>query len=152
MFKRNAVASGVLVLASGLALVGLGGASTTSPHQVSPPTLAQLEALKQQAVDFAAANGETAPTEGQLVSATRQSVVSAAMGGAGVDSDQDVYVIRLRGNFIGYEAPVPKGMPFPRGHFLLLVYDASTNELVDWGLRAQSQDLSQFGKPLPIIP
>jgi len=74
------------------------------------------------------------------------------MGGAEVDTDDKVFAVRLRGSFVGNSAPVPNGIPAPQGTYLLLVYDAATNELLDWGLRDKPQDLGELGELTPIKP
>lgn len=134
------------------ALVGFAVADGEGSHPVPPPNSSEREELRAAALAFAASNGDANPSEALLVGASRKSVVAATMGGAEVDTDQDVYAVRLRGRFVAYGVSVPRGMPLPRGQFLLLVYDAATTELTDWNLSSQPQNVSQFGQPEPLAP
>jgi hypothetical protein len=74
------------------------------------------------------------------------------MVGAPVDTNQGVFVVRLHGNFVGYEAPRPAGVTPPHGHYLEIVYDAQTKRLTDWNLSAQPQDLTRLGPSVSITP
>ena len=96
------------------------------------------------ALSFSRANGESASDQGVVVSGDRREVVAATMGGAQVDTDQRVFVVRLRGNFVGYEAPVPAGLAPPHGHYLEIVDDADTNQMTDWNISALPQDLTRL--------
>jgi len=129
-------------VAVGVALwLGLGRAGGNSSRV---PTPAEIQQLRTDAFAFAKANGESAPDGGVIVSGKRGDVVSATMGGAQVDTNEDVFVVRLHGNFVGYEAPRPAGIAPPHGHYLEIVYDAQTKELTDWNLSAQPQDLTRL--------
>jgi hypothetical protein len=93
--------AGALLLAVGVALwLGLGRAGGNSSRVPTPAEIQQLEA---DALAFAQANGESAPDGGVI-------------GNAQVDTNQDVFVVRLHGNFVGYEAPGPAGAAPPHGH------------------------------------
>jgi hypothetical protein len=141
---------GALVAAVGFALwLGLVRAGGSSSRV---PTPAQIHHLEADALAFAEANGEGAPDGGVVVGGSRGEVVSATMGGAQVDTNQDVFVVRLHGNFVGNEAPSPAGVAPPHGHYLEIVYDAQTMELTDWNLSAQPQDLARFGPAVSIGP
>ena len=121
-------------MAVGVALwLGLGRASGTSSRV---PARAEIQQLRADALAFAKANGESAPT----------------MEDAQIDSNQDVFVLRLHGNFVGYEASRPGGVEPPRGHYLEVVYDAQTKQLTDWNLSAQPQDLTRVGHAVSITP
>jgi hypothetical protein len=137
-------------VAVGVALwLGLGRASGNSSRVPSPAEIQQLEA---DALAFAEANGESAPDGGIVVSGNRGDVVAGTMGGAQVDTNQSVFVVRLHGDFVGYEAPRPAGVAPPHGHFLEIVYDAQTKQLTDWNLSAQPQDLTPLGHPVSFTP
>jgi hypothetical protein len=137
-------------VAVGVALwLGLGRAGGNASRVPSPSEIQQLRA---DAFAFAKANGESAPDGGVIVSGNRGDVVAATMGGAQVDTNQDVFVVRLHGNFVGYEAPVPAGFALPHGHYLEIVYDAATKQVTDWNLSAGPQDLSHLGHPVSIAP
>jgi hypothetical protein len=110
--------------------VGLGlGLSRAGGSGSRAPTPAELQALRADALAFAKANGEGTPYGGVVVSGKRRDVVSATMGGAEVDTAQDVFVVRLHGDFVGYTAPRPAGVAPPHGHYLEIVYDASTKSV-----------------------
>ena len=130
-----------LLLAATGALVLTAGASP-----------AEIQQLRADAIAFAKTNGEDAPDEGLVVSASRRDAVAATMGGAQVDTDQDVLVVRLHGDFVGYEAPVPAGFAPPHGHYLEIVYDAETKQMTDWNISARPQDLTRLGHPASIGP
>ena len=148
--RRKFGMAAALLVAVGVALwIGLGRAGG-NPSRV--PTPADIQQLKADAVAFATANGESAPDGGVIVSGNRGDVVSATMGGAQVDTNQDVFVVRLHGNFVGYEAPRPAGVAPPHGYYLEIVYDAQTKQLTDWNLSAQPQDLTRLGHPVSIAP
>ncbi|HYZ78258.1 MAG TPA: hypothetical protein VE596_12880 [Gaiellaceae bacterium] len=148
--RRKAGIAGAIVLACGVALwVGLGRAGGNASRVPSP---AEIQELRADALSFAAANGEAAPDHGIVVSGNRRDVVAATMGGAQVDTAQDVFVVRLHGNFVGYQAPVPAGFAPPHGHYLELVYDAETKQMTDWNLSGSPQDLTRFGQPVSIGP
>ena len=148
--RRKAEIGGALVLAAGLALwLGLGRAGGNASRVPSP---AEIQQLRADALSFAAANGENAPDGGIIVSGNRGDVVTTTMGGAQVDTNQDVFVVRLHGNFVGYEAPRPAGVAPPHGHYLEIVYDAQTKQLTDWSLSATPQDLSHLGHPVSFAP
>jgi len=137
---RRRVGAGALVVAVGVALwLGLGKAGGNSSRVPTPAETQQLEA---DAFAFAKANGEDAPDGVVIVSGNRGDVVSATMGGAQVDTNQDVFVVRLHGDFVGYEASRPAGVEPPHGHYLEIVYDAETKQLTDWSLSARPQDLT----------
>lgn len=148
--RRKAGIAGALALAAGIALwLGLSRAGGNASRVPSP---AEIQQLKADAFAFAKANGENAPDGGVIVSGNRGDVVSATMGGAQVDTDQGVFVVRLHGNFVGYQAPRPAGVAPPHGNYLEIVYDAQTKQLTDWSLSGQPQDLTRLGHPVPIAP
>src|SRR5690348_10578860 len=78
------------------------------------PTPAVAARLERIALAISSANGDSNPTEITAVGTTRQAAQNAT-GGAIVDSNQPVYLICVRGQFIGYEASVPYGAALPRG-------------------------------------
>lgn len=92
--------------------------------------------LRADALAFAKANGESAADGGVVVSGKRR----------------DVFVVRLHGNFVGYTAPRPAGVAPPHGHYLEIVYDASTKEMTDWSISGEPQDLSRFSTRIPLGP
>jgi hypothetical protein len=111
---------------------------------MAPPSAQQLADLRQKAWLFAARNGDPRPSAGQVVATTRQQIASLDRG-VRVDSDQEVYVVQLRGTFTAFLAHVPKGVPAPRGTLLTIVYDASSGYITDWSLQNTGQPLSILG-------
>jgi hypothetical protein len=151
--KRKGIA-GAAVAALGIG-VGLGfgfGTAGSSGSQARSPSPAEIQALRADALAFAKENGESAPSGGIVVSGNRRDVVAATMGGAQVSTAQDVFVVRLHGSFVGYQAPVPRGFALPTGSYLEIVYDASTKQITDWNLSERPQDLSRFGTPVSVGP
>jgi hypothetical protein len=146
---KRRLGAGALVALGVVFWLGLGRAGGNSPRV---PTRAEIQQLKADALAFAEANGESAPDGGIIVGGNRGDVVAGTMGGAQVDTNQSVFVVRLHGNFVGYEAPRPAGVAPPRGHYLEIVYDAQTKQLTDWNLSAQPQDLTRLGPPISITP
>jgi hypothetical protein len=108
--------------------------------------------MKSAALAFARQSGDERPARGELVGGTRISVVRHLMNGAEVDTDSNVYVIELQGDFAGYQLPLPTGGSPPKGRFLTLVYDATTQTLTDWGITNQHGDLALLGSPQTILP
>ena len=111
---------------------------------------AEIQQLRADALAFAKANGQNAPDQVVIASGKRRDVVAATMGGAEVDTDQDVLVVRLHGDFVSYEASVPAGFAPPHGHYLEIVYDAGTKRITDWNISASLQDLTRLGHPVSI--
>jgi len=144
-----AVSSAVVVAAF---LGGLGYAGDDAPRVVPPPSDAEIQALRNSALEFSARNGEPAPSKMRVVAGPRLAVVDKLMGGAEVDTDQDVYVVALEGRFVGHEARVPPGQPEPTGPAMVLVFDAGTNHLVDWAILDDTPTLDVFGTPQVIRP
>jgi hypothetical protein len=124
-----------------------------APQKGPPPaTPGQLATFKSTALEFAQANGDANPTHGELVGATRAPAVALLMNGAGVDADANVYAVQLQGRFTGYQLPQPSGAPPLKGRFLTIVYDASTGDLLDWGISNQRHELTALGSPQALLP
>jgi hypothetical protein len=148
--RRKAGIAGALLVVVGIGLaVGLTRAGGSDARA---PTPGELQTLRAESLAFAKANGESAPDDGVVVSGKRRDVISATMGGAEVDTSQDVFVVRLHGNFVGYTAPRPAGVAAPHGNYLEIVYDAETKEMTDWSISGRPQDLSRFSTRVPLGP
>jgi hypothetical protein len=151
--RRLRILLPVAVLASAAVLgVAFAGAQQTVTKGPPPPTAAQVAALKTAALAFAKANGDPRPLRGELVGGTRSDAVGLLMNGAGVDTDPDVYAVQLEGDFIGNQFPQPEGAPPLKGRFLTIVYDATTGDLLDWGISNQRHDLAALGQSQTILP
>jgi len=144
-FRRRVPVFGALLLvATG---IGLGFALTGPKAALAgSPSSADLAVLKSMAWDLAARNGETAPSDAQVVGTTRVSAVQALMGEQ-IDSNQMVYAITMRGNFVGHMAHLAPGSQPPTGSVLTLIVDANTNGLLDWSITDGPSDLSTLGTP-----
>ena len=103
-------------------------------------------------MDLSIRNGERGSVAAEVVAGPRLAVVERLMGGAEVDTDQDVFVVALKGNFVANEARLPPGFRTPTGTNLVLVFDASTKALVDLSLLKSDPLLEQFGTPIVVDP
>jgi hypothetical protein len=62
-----------------------------------------------------------------------------------VDTNQPVYLVAMRGNFVGSVAKVPSGQAKPKGTVLTATVDPTTGRIVDWGISDSVPDLSSLG-------
>jgi hypothetical protein len=143
---RYAAAGVVAFLASitGVLAARPGGASPPSSTPAgttsrTPPFLVSLTART------AANNCDAQPDGASYVWTTRQK--AEAMSGDGVDSNQPVYLVLLRGDFVDYYA---HGIyrtrdAFPRGTAITFTVDAAKRGILDFGIGSQEPDLAQLG-------
>ena len=101
--------------------------------------------LVSRAARTAAGNCDPAPTEAVYVHTTRQAAETAASGDK-VDSDEQAYLLLLRGDFVDYYA---HGMyrtraDYPRGTVITLTVDDNGAPL-DFGIGDKAPDLAQLG-------
>jgi hypothetical protein len=129
----------ILVLAVSLAVVRSGrGANVPGDDEI-----AKLSAI---AGNFAEQNGTPTGVTAEGVAVDRKAAVDLLAGGDQVDSAGDVYAVQLRGGvFTGYMAKVPEGQEFPTGTALYFVVDASSNQILDWGIDSEPQDMTSLG-------
>ena len=146
--KSKLILAAAVVVTVGAAIAGLGYAGDERPRQVAPPAADDVAAVRAAALDIAARNGDANPSRIRIVAGPRLAVVARLMGGAEVDTDQDVYVVALEGTFAAHEARVPPGAPTPRGTHLILVFDTETKTLLDLNLSHNPPALEQFGTPI----
>lgn len=99
--------------------------------------------IQQDAVAFAAANGDPDPTSMEHVQGSRQQLVLALSGGTvSVPYTEDVVAVVMQGNFVAnISGP---GAP-PSGSVLTMVIDATTGQLVDFGIQNSVPDLTSLG-------
>ncbi|MEU4578915.1 hypothetical protein [Nonomuraea sp. NPDC023979] len=113
-----------------------------------PGTLAakapSMSDVKQLALDVAKQNGDESPEAVELV-ATKRSAAQAHLKAGRVDSDQDVYLVQVKGAFVGHAVPRPKGHAAPKGDTLTVTVDAKTGQVTDWSLGASRNDLAKLG-------
>ena len=74
--------------------------------------------------------------------------------GDGVEGDQAVWAIQVEGvaEFVCNSCTGPQGAAAPRGHFQVLILDASTLRTLDFGLSDKAADLSQLGPVVNLHP
>lgn len=114
-------------------------------HLSSMPTTpaAYTQALTALVAHAAAANGELHPTGVTYVKTTRKA--AARLVGAEVNTNEQVYLVQLNGDFVGRMAEVPPGASLPRGHAMTLSVDAATGRILDWSISPQGQRLTALG-------
>lgn len=119
--------------------------ATTSATTASAPAPSTTEGNISATVKrFAMVLGESAPGPSQYVKTTRKQASSAASG-AVVDSDQAVYLVQAPGKFTVPSARAPRGAKAPTGSNLTVTIDATTGQVLDWGVRQNQANLSHFG-------
>ncbi|TNC27816.1 hypothetical protein [Amycolatopsis alkalitolerans] len=85
----------------------------------------------------------------EAVRSTRAEAVRVLMGGTKVNDDRQVWVIRAHGDFVNHRAALP-GQPLRRADTLLMICDAGTLTVVDWGTGPQGADLHVLGPTYPL--
>lgn len=144
-----------VVVFGGLCLAALAAgvivsSAVSGPRVIGPPPLAKLQKMRAHALRAARQANEDRPSGGLVVGTTR-TLINEANGGSLVNTDQDVYVVQLRGNFVDYavQHPANPGVPH-RGTYMSIVYDAETLEVTDYMLGVRLIDLSALGQPEPL--
>lgn len=112
---------------------------------VAPPSSVEATALVGLAKQVAAADGEPNPHAIRAVGTTR-GAANFLDTGAMVDSNQDVYMVTMAGDFKAAFASPPPGVPRPTGTVLTFVYDPATQAITDMSVGPISPDLSQLGQ------
>jgi hypothetical protein len=102
------------------------------------------QAIARISAGLSAANGVAAPQSTQYVQ-TRRQRAERLTSRAKVDSDQPVYLVTMRGNFVGHAAKVPNGKARPQGTVLTATIDPATGRITDWGITGSAPDLSSLG-------
>lgn len=144
--KLLLVAGALVVLAA--VLGGLSYAGDEQPRPVPPPSDQDVSSLRAAALDIAARNGESSPSRIRIVAGPRLAVIERLMYGAEVDTDQDVYVVAMEGEFVAENARRPPGAPAPRGTHLVLVFDAVSKKLTDLSVSNAAPPIEHFGTPI----
>jgi hypothetical protein len=90
----------------------------------------------------------TPPSTAQVVLSTRREALTATSGAQDytLDSSAPVYVVQLEGSIIGCQAKVFDPSSIPTGRALYFLFDPSSGQLTDWGIRLEPIDLSTLGK------
>lgn len=93
---------------------------------------------------FAAANNDRHPVAAEVVRTKRLAAMRTLSGDA-VNTDADVFVVRLRGDFRATRFSVPAGHAIPTGTVLTVTVDAATGEMTDWSLGGDTKPLTALG-------
>jgi hypothetical protein len=147
---RTALATGLLIGAIVVTAV------LTSPHgsgaanlQAGPPSWLPSMVEKEASV-----RGDRAPSSVHWVLTTRS--LAVGLTDDQVDSNQPVYMVVLTGKFVDRFMSVPPGHPLAHGPVAVLLFDASTRQLLDYGETASPPDIAKLGRlqtmPLPSVP
>jgi hypothetical protein len=146
---RTRHARWLLALAAFAAAVSVTTVMLAGGGQAAPPGVpaAAVPHLKQLATEMAANNGDPAAARTAVaVATTRQAAVGLESGAADrVDSNQAVYLVQLRGRFVGAMAKVPSGAPLPTGAVLHFTVDVGSGAVQDWGISDVPTNPSALG-------
>jgi hypothetical protein len=112
--------------------------------QSAPDPLA-IAAMRNIAMSMSIRNGENHPSNG-LAWATDRKNAQKLENGAGVNTDQPVYIILFHGNFTGYLAHTPGGGNPPTGQLMSITFDAKTLQITDWGITDMAPGLGSLGR------
>lgn len=104
---------------------------------------AYRQTLSDIARTVASANGEAKPSKISFSKTTRRKANQAL--GSKVNDDTDVYLVQVTGKFVAHQAKVPAGKAIPTGSSMTLTVDASTGQILDWGVTENPQDISILG-------
>lgn len=127
------------VLAAGILII--------QGRQPSSPAPAPVSELDEIADSMAAGNAEPDPASEEYVESYRGKAVDAVGPGTVVDTNQPVYLIKIKGDFVGEMASVPVGEDLPTGRYLYVIVDKATLQMNDWAIGNQDVDLSSLGTP-----
>jgi hypothetical protein len=112
--------------------------------QGAGPSLTEPQ-IDQIALNAAAGlGGDPNPSSIKHVAGPRDQTVFA-LSGDQVNSNNSVYAIVMRGSFVADDSLVPSDASAPTGSVLVVVIDASTGELTDFGVQNQVPDLARLG-------
>ena len=143
----------VASLAAGAALLlgATGVARQNAVRAVAAPSPEEIATIRGYALELARQNDEASPREGRLV-ATSERVSVAAVSGAELADHRDVYLVTMRGAFVGHRAsrfgrPTP---PPPRGSVLVAAFEKGSLDLVYWGITNRLPALANLGQPLSL--
>jgi hypothetical protein len=130
----------------GVVFYGDGGC-TASP--VSTSQVNSSFVLPTLLTNVASAFGGQSPSVAQVVTTTRAKANGAASAGV-VYTDEPAYLVQMEGDFTAPAARVPPGHPVPSGHYLILVIDLSSGQVLDSGVTDRSADLGSVGVPAEV--
>ncbi len=107
------------------------------------PSASEAESLRAAAVRFAAANGDSDPSQIRLGASTRRALV-ALDSGVEICDDRPAYIVTLRGRFTAHRAHPPPGRAIPTGTVLTIIFDAATGRITDWGVGTEEPALERL--------
>jgi hypothetical protein len=134
---HNTLTSSLALLAALVVSGTLVAAASTSAGNVSPPALAAV------ALQAATGAGDGGVNSADAVLTTRHQ--AEALLGAGIVSNERVYLVEIQGQFTLLDASLRPGAPPPQGDYLTFTFDPTTNLVPDLGLSDRSVDLSALG-------
>jgi len=124
-------------LAAMTAIVAVVGATWALAGGAAGPALpspAQMTKLGSLALSYATNNGGDPHPSGAAVLSTTRKAVNELNGGTEVNTDEDVFVVKLHGHFTDYLAHVSHPAPLPNGHVMTLVFQQDDLSLTDFAL------------------
>jgi hypothetical protein len=135
------IAAGLAAIGLALSAIGSGAparAGTAAPGRAVPA--AAISRLKAIAASFVKENGGHRPDWESAVSTTHGLALSSATPGDAVAGNMRavVYLVTMKGHFIGYGAAIPPGARPPTGSYLSIVINATTYSVMDWGLSSKA--------------
>jgi hypothetical protein len=101
--------------------------------------------ITQIAQSYTAGLGDPSPESIQYVATDRQAAIAATSGGS-VDSDQPVYLVVAIGKFAAQGVAPPGSTTVPTGSVMILVLDAQTLDITDWGVTTIVPKLTPLGQ------
>jgi hypothetical protein len=123
-----------------------GDASAGSAPQITVPGNDRAASMLQTVKDRTG----TQPTAGRVLHSTRGEVDKLlGLSSIGVDPVTPTDVYEFEGSFVDQAARVPKGQPQPSGKAVVMVVDANTGAVSDYGVLPSPADiatLASFGK------
>jgi hypothetical protein len=114
---------------------------------LDPPTIAALGAAARS---MSAMNGEATPSAGTVTTTSRQAAASLT-GNATVDSNEQIFLVAIHGNFVGYLASVPAGSALPTGSTMTIAFEPSTLAVTDWTINTSPIDPSSLGPTVSLL-
>jgi hypothetical protein len=154
--KKVAMATGTV---AALALAAAAAASAATGHAGpvpgQPVPVSTIAALKKASYSWAAKERNTAVTSVQAVVTTRGQAVNATMPGSAlgpsVNKGATVYLVVMKGgNFTPLTVPAPAGWKPPRETAMVIIFDASTMQVLDYGFESASGPKAPRGHPAPL--
>lgn len=120
-----------------------GSLAAAPKQQLSSPPVTPLKAsgVRKQALAFAKFHGDAKPASIEAVETNRKAV----KGNAGVDTDQPVVAVQMKGDFSGGLVSAPKGAEPIEGDTLTVTLDKTTGEITDWSIGSERQGLAKLG-------